>query len=109
MIGFDTRTDKSEKIIKLDGKTIPKTDSIKFLGVTIESKLKWNEHVKNLLSKVSVNKNLIGKARNILSTHSKKSIYYAHVYSHLSYANTIWSGNITHKQKRSIKKYKIIA
>ena len=109
MMEFDIRTDKSEIIIELDGKTIPKTDCIKFLGVTIESKLKWNEHIKNLLSKISVNKNLIGKAHNILSIHSKKSIYYAHIYSHLIYTNTIWSGNITYKQKRSIKKYKIIA
>ena len=84
-----------EKRLELNSKLLPKTYSIKFLGVTVESNLKWSKHVKNLLSKISINKILIGKSCKFLNIQSKKSIYYAHIYSHLSYANTVWSGHLT--------------
>ena len=36
-------------------------------------------------------------------THAaKRNIYYAHIYPHLTYANTIWSGHTTAKQRKKI-------
>ena len=101
---FNNNKEDLEIRLEINNRQLPKTDSTKFLGVTVESNLKWSAHVKNLLSKISINKNLVGKSRNVLNTQSKKSIYNAHIYSHLSYANTVWSGNLTQKHKKSIKK-----
>ena len=33
----------------------------KFLDVTIDNKLKWSEHINNIISKISINKNVIGR------------------------------------------------
>ena len=62
---------------------------MKFLGVMIDDKLKWTDHINIVISKILMNKNLIGRSQYILNTQAKLCIYYAHIFSHLSYANTI--------------------
>ena len=69
---FNNNKEYLEIRLELNNKLLPKTDSIKFLGVTVESNLKWSAHVKNLLSKISINKNLIGKSHKFLNIQSKK-------------------------------------
>ena len=32
---------------------------------------------------------------------AKQKIYYAHIYPHLSYANAVYRGYVTHKQKKN--------
>ena len=70
--------------------------------MTIDKDLNWSKHINNNISKISVNKNLIGRTRNILNNQAKKCIYYSHIYSHISYANTIWSSSISCKQEKAI-------
>ena len=65
------------------------TSQTKFLGKTIDNELTWKEHINNVIRKISINKTLIGKSHNLMDTSAKRKIYYAHVYPHLSYANTI--------------------
>ena len=37
---------------------------------------------------------------------AKRQIYFAHIHSHLVYANTVWSNYTTGKQKKTIEKIK---
>ena len=90
--------------IKIDNIPLPTTKSTKFLGVTIDNTLAWSDHINNILRKLSINKNLIGKSRNLLNKAAKLKIYYAHIYPHLSYANTVWGGHLTQKQKNNLEK-----
>ena len=62
----------TELSLNLDGKSIPLVTNTKFLGVTIDNDLTWTKHINNTIAKISVNKNLIGRSRNLLSTHAKK-------------------------------------
>ena len=51
-----------EKInLMLNQTTMPIVSHIKFLGVIIDSKLKWSEHINNIISKISINKNILGR------------------------------------------------
>ena len=88
--------------LQLNDTIIPLVTHTKFLGVTIDEDLNWSKHINNIISKISVNKNLIGRTRNILNSQAKKCIYYSHIYSHISYANTIWSSSLSCKQKKAI-------
>ena len=64
----------TEKLnLQLNQTTILIVPTTKFLGVTIDNKLNWGEHINNIISKISVNKNLIGRSRNLLSTHAKNA------------------------------------
>ena len=99
----NSNTNTEELNLKLNQTSIPLVSNTKFLGVIIDNKLNWTEHINNTISKISVNKNLIGRARNLLSTQATKCIYYAHIYSHLAYANTVWGNSVTSKQKKNIE------
>ena len=84
---------------------LPMVNNIKFLGVIIDNTLTWNIHINNVIKKIfKTNKNLIGVSKNLLSTEAKLKIYFAHIHSHLIYANTIWSSCLTKKNKLLIKK-----
>ena len=69
---------------------IPISDSTKFLGVYIDKELRWTMHVNNLHKKLMANKFLLSTNANLLDTTSLHSIYYAHVFSHLSYGLLVW-------------------
>ena len=101
---FWTESGKMTEKLKLhlNKTTIPLVKHTRFLGVTIDENLNWTERINNIISKLSVNKNLIGRTRNILNDHAKKCLYYSHIYSHISYANTIWSNSVTCKQEKII-------
>ena len=90
--------------LKLHNKTLPIVEQTKFLGITIDNKLSWTKHINSIISKISVNKNLLAKARHLLTPKVKKYIYYAHIHSHLNYANTVWSGHMTSKQTTALEK-----
>ena len=52
----------TEKLkLQLNKTTIPLVKHTKFLGVTIDENLKWTEHINNIISKLSLNNNLIGR------------------------------------------------
>ena len=70
---------------------IPQAESFKFVGLTIDSKLEW-QHFTSLFSKLLINKCLLSLNKN---THTKRLIYYAHIYSHLLYCILIWGGAIS--------------
>lgn len=68
------------------------TENIKYLGVNIDNKLKWDVHIKNLNNRI---RKLIYKfydIRNILDSHNITTIYYALVESLLRYAIVAWGG-----------------
>ena len=83
---------------------LPSVKSTRFLGVTIDNKLTWTTHTDNLIRKLSANKILLSKAKYLMNPEAKRLIYFAHIHSHLTYANTVWSTNTSKKQKTTIEK-----
>ena len=69
---------------------IPISDSTKFLGVYIDKELRWTMHVNNLHKKLMANKFLLSVNTNLLDSTSLCSIYYSHVFTHLSYGLLVW-------------------
>ena len=90
--------DNEIKIITTED-PLPSVESTRFLGVTIDNKLTWTIHTDNLIKKLNANKILLSKAKYLMNPESKRLIYFTHIHSHLIYANTVWSTNITKKQK----------
>ena len=74
---------------------------MKFLGIWIDNRLNWNSHLSKLVVKLKRNVNLLRVSKHTLNIHAKKSLYYAQIYSHLSYGLTVW-GNMT--SNRSLTK-----
>ena len=79
--------------IKIDETKIEEVKKTKFLGVIIDNKLTWKDHVAHVASKVSKGMGMIIKARNYLNRKGLLTLYYTFVYPYLTYCNHIW-GNI---------------
>ena len=78
--------------VKLNNKTITRTTFIKYLGVFIDDKLTWSNHIAYLENKLSRSVGLFHRIRYYLSDSALKSLYFSFVYSHLQFAIGAWGG-----------------
>ena len=77
--------------VQINNITITKTDKFKFLGVTYDDSLTFKYHIDNLTLKISRHIALLYQIKDLMPPYVLKSIYYAHIYSLLTYCNPIWS------------------
>ena len=76
--------------IYIEGMTIKRVLSIKFLGVIIDDKLSWREHVDYIRGKISRSIGVLYRARPLLSQQSLIKLYYAFIYPYLNYCVDVW-------------------
>ena len=76
--------------ITINNKTLKLSESVKYLGVTLDHFLNWKLHIKNLCSKLSSANGAISRLRYYVPNSTLIQIYYALFFSHLNYACQIW-------------------
>ena len=81
-----------DKDIIMDGKVLTQVHTTKFLGVHIDNRLSWREHIFKICRKASRNIGVISKLRHILPTRILKTLYQTLVVPQMSYCSIIWSG-----------------
>jgi len=82
--------------IVIDDIFIVERKSTKFLGVTLDSKLTWNDHVNNITTLISRAVGVIGKMRDLVPEKTLYTLYNALVLPYLTYCNVVWGNcNIT--------------
>ena len=81
--------------IKLCGKRLYPTESVKYLGVKIDANLTWQHHVNDLSIKLNRANALLFKIRKYVSPKILRSIYFAIFDSHLSYCCLVWAQNFS--------------
>ena len=79
--------------IKLSGKRLHPTESVKYLGVKIDTNLSWQYHVNDLSVKLNRANALLFKMRKYVSCKILRSIYFAIFDSYLSYCCLVWAQN----------------
>ena len=90
MVFHRSRIKHNQTAIKIQNCTINKTDSIKFLGVIIDNKLNWHEHIIYIKNKISKSIGIIYKVRKYVEKQTIKNMYYTFVFPYLIYCNEIW-------------------
>lgn len=78
--------------LKYDGNQIMKVESINYLGLIIDNKLKWNDHINNIKSSIIPYIFAINKIKHYLPKEPLMLIYNAYILSRLTYLSPIWSG-----------------
>ena len=63
--------------IKINGITIKRKNSSKYLGIIIDDKLNWKNHVQNLCSKISKGSWAIANIKHFVDTKTLLIIYYS--------------------------------
>ena len=80
--------------IKLSGKRLYPSNSVKYLGIKIDRFLHWDHQVNSIAVKLNRAHTLLPKIRNYVNTTTLRNIYFAIFGSHLSYLCIVWAQNI---------------
>ena len=78
--------------IKIKENILTEVKTTKFLGITVETHLLWQPHIKVTRNKIAKQCGIMHLIRNLLDTRSLLLIYYSLIYSNLIYCMTVWSG-----------------
>ena len=81
---------KRQITLKSNKKAIIEKNSIKYLGVMIDSTLTWHSQVDNISKKISRAIGLLYKIRPFVGKKVMKTLYYVLIYPHLIYAIEVW-------------------
>ena len=79
--------------IKLNGKRLYPSTSIKYLGVLIDEHLSWKSHTDELIKKLNRSNNMLSKIRHYVDSKTIRSLYFALFSSHVSYCSQVWGQN----------------
>ena len=79
--------------LKLNGKRIYPTKSVKYLSIKIDENLTWIDHVNDIAITLNRANAMLFKVREFVNIKILKSIYYGIFDCHLHYANTVWGQN----------------
>ena len=90
MVFSKRRTRKTSLKLIIDGESIGEVQNTKFLGIIIDNKLNWKDHISYIAGKVSRGVGMIIKARNYLNRDGLMCLYYSFVYPYFTYCNHIW-------------------
>ena len=96
--------------IHIDNILIDRVTSTKFLGVIVDDKISWKDHIALLSLKISRGIGAINRIKHLVSPSILLLLYYTMVLAHLSYCCVVWGNACTSNlqclrvlQKRSIR------
>lgn len=87
---FSTRKPDYSLFVKIDNCTVKQSNSVKFLGVYMDSLLNWGTQVDFVINKLSTHCFVIWQLRSFVNIHILKMYYFAHVQSCLNYCIICW-------------------
>lgn len=95
MVRFKSKRRKSNDIVKvkLHGKRIYPTPSVKYLRVKIDQYFTWQHHMNDLSVKFNKENALLFKIRTSVNDKTSRSIYFAIFESNLNYCSFVWAKN----------------
>ena len=76
--------------LKLNNKNLKQEESLKYLGIFIDSNLSWKPHIKYISKKIKRNVGVLSKLRYYVDTDILVNLYYALVYPYLIYGILTW-------------------
>ena len=74
----------------LVGEPVVRQTHTKFLGLIIDEKLSWSNHVNNVLGRTSRMAGILNKIKKLLTRQALKTIYYSLVYPYFQYGIIFW-------------------
>ena len=106
-----TMTDGVESQLFLTpGQAFNRASSTRFLGLELDSNLKWNQQIDYISRKIAKSIGILYKCRHYLDLATLKNLYYSFIYPYISYGALIWGSNYKTKilplhilQKRALR------
>lgn len=86
--------------IQIDSSAIAVQDSVKYLGIRIDNKLNFNNHIHFLEAKISKSVGILAKLKHVLPKKALTTLYFTMVHPHLLYGISIWGGTFKTYQNK---------
>jgi hypothetical protein len=80
----------TENDIIINSKSINHVQSIKFLGIHLDTHLTWTIHINNIKNKIAKGLGIINKVKKLMNKGTLLTLYYSFVFPYLSYCISIW-------------------
>ena len=93
MVFRRSRIKKSDINVVMQQNTIDRVNSTKFLGLIIDDKLKWHEHIQHVKHKIARSVGILYKIRHYLNKETPLNMYYTFVFPYLIYGVEIWGSS----------------
>ena len=97
-----SKNKRQNEDIKIKDVSIQQVDKYKYLGVTINNKLTWNDHLEVVAKKVRQRIFSLYKLNKFGVNKNINLFYKAVIQNLLTYAITCWKGNMTAKLKHRL-------
>ena len=88
LLKWVTKQTDSDLHIKLNGKWLYSTYSVKYLGSIIDTNLNWHHQINNVAAKLNRASVMLSKIRHFVNFNTLKSIYHTILESHHGDYNT---------------------
>ena len=79
----------------MNDSTLSETQQFKYLGVLLDQKVSWIQHISYAKNKISKGMGIMYKARRYLGSKSLVNLYHSYIYTYLIYCIESW-GNAAH-------------
>ena len=90
--------------IKIGNNTIQESTSAKYLGITIDNRLDWKQHIQNVKAKTARGCWALRQLQPYVGANTLKMVYHALIHSNLSYCISCW-GWVPKSNLHSLQKY----
>ena len=64
--------------------------AVTFLGVIIDNKLLWKDHIKHVCNKISLTIGILRILKHKFPVHILRMLYLSLIFSYINYCNTVW-------------------
>ena len=92
--------------VKIDDVTIERVDSCKYLGLTLDSKLKFDCQINELCSRLAAKCAIAFRLNRYFNLDTARKFYFAFVYSIVTYGLSVYGGNLINCSKfNRVQKY----
>jgi hypothetical protein len=89
----NSNTDGAFDFLTLNGAAIDRVFCHNYLGLIIDSRLNWADHIVNVIKKISQFVGILLRIRKLVNMNVRNMLYFAYVQSHLVYLLPIWGGS----------------
>ena len=108
---IDRKGQKNNPInLKIDGKTIKSENSVKLLGIEIDSKLNFEKHISDLCNRSAGQLNALSRLKTYLGFDERKVLVNSFIYANFNYCPLVWHfcskkslNKIENIQKRALR------
>ena len=76
--------------MEIQSEIINQVQHTKFLGIIIDKKLTWFDHIAFIQTKISKGIYIMCKAKRFVNIHYFKQLYYTFIYPYLIYCIEVW-------------------